>query len=65
MVMVVTYQNISYVATILAFYPTEPYFKGFSRGISNIFYGIYLTYHPSHRVLIHLKSLTVYIYIKP
>ena len=39
--------------------PLKPYFKGFYWGISNILNGVYLTYCPSHRVLIHLKGLTV------
>ena len=45
--------------------PLKPYFKGFCWGISKIFHGVYLTYTQSHRVLIHLKGLTVNMCIKP
>ena len=45
--------------------PLKLYFKGFYWDISNINHGVYLTYTPSHGVLIHLKGITANIYIKP
>ena len=41
----------------------KPFFKGFCWGISTIFHRVYLTYIPSHGMLIHLKDLTVNICI--
>ena len=59
------YIHILYIYNYISI-PLEPYFKGFYWGISNIFHGVYLTYTPSHRVLIHLKGLTDnYIWFKP
>ena len=50
---------ISYCLKYVYSIPLKSYFNGFCWGISNIFHGVYLTYTPSHRMLIHLKDLTV------
>ena len=52
-----THKKFCFISNNVISIPLKPYFIGFC--------WVYLTYHPSHRVLIHLKGLTVNIYIKP